>query len=156
MGSGKSTVGRLLTRRLGWRYLDNDDAVRALAERDAPDVIAEGGEPTLHAVEARALLWALSHDGPIVVAAAAGVIEDAACHAALGREARVVYLRARPETLRARIGSGHGRRGDALEPGWLEERADRRDGVYRALAWLTVDVDERSPTDVANLIIKAL
>jgi shikimate kinase len=154
MGSGKSTVGTLLAKRCGWRYVDNDDDVRMLTEQEPTDVISVGGEEGLHAAEASAFLRALNGPGPVVIAAAAAVVLDLTCADALRRQTLVVYLRARPETLRRRIGSGAGRRQDATDLAWLAARDRERDDVYQALATLSVDVDERSPDQVVDLIIE--
>src|SRR5687768_12906808 len=112
MGSGKTTVGRLLAERIGWRYVDNDDVVRELSGREPAAIAADDGEDALHAFEAKALLAALADGSRIVVGAAAWVVLDEVSREALARERGVVYLRARPETLRERIGSGRGRRSD--------------------------------------------
>jgi shikimate kinase len=153
MGSGKSTVGALLAARCGWRYVDNDDDVRRLTDQEPTEVISSGGEAELHAAEASAFLRALGEPGPVVIAAAAAVVMDATCAAALRSQASVVYLRARPETLRRRIGSGAGRRQDATDLDWLAARERERDEVYQALATLTVDVDDLSPEDVVERVV---
>ncbi len=156
MGSGKTTVGRFLAERTGWRYIDNDDAVRTLTDREPPDIIAAGGERSLHDAEAAALLRALSMDEPAVIGAAAWVVLDPACQEALRHEPNVVYLRARPETLRGRIGGGAGRRTDATDLEWLEQRNRERDDLYQAVATFSVDVDERSPDEVATLVLSGI
>jgi shikimate kinase len=154
MGSGKSTVGALLARRCGWRYVDNDEDVRRLTAQEPAEVISSGGEAELHAAEAAAFLRAVDDPDPVVIAAAAAVVLDATCAIALRRQALVVYLRARPETLRMRIGSGSGRRRDATDIDWLEARDRERDEVYRGLATLTVDVDELSASEVVTRILE--
>lgn len=153
MGSGKSTVGALLAARCGWRYIDNDDDVRRLTDQEPTEVISSGGEAELHAAEAAAFLRAIDEPGPVVIAAAAAVVMDVTCADALRSQASVVYLRARPGTLRQRIGSGVGRREDATDLDWLVARGRERDDVYRALATLTVDVDDLSPEDVVDRIV---
>jgi shikimate kinase len=156
MGSGKSTVGRLVAERLGWRYVDNDQDVHTLTRHDAPEVIAAAGESTLHEAEAEAFLRALSITEPIVLSAAAWVVLDDACASAIERERWVAYLRARPATLRERIGSGAGRRSDATDPSWLEQRFDERDAIYARLATVTVDGDELTPAETAAAVLAAL
>lgn len=156
MGSGKSTVGALLAARCGWRYVDNDDDVRRLTAQEPADVISAGGEAELHAAEAAAFLRAISDPGPVVIAAAAAVVMDATCAAALHSQACVVYLRARPETLLRRIGSGAGRREDATDIDWLAARDGERDEVYRDLATLTVDVDALTPEQVVEHIVERI
>jgi shikimate kinase len=152
MGAGKSSVGAALSRRTGWPYLDNDRLVRETTGR-APEVIdAQDGEAALHAAESAALHAALARPGPMIVGAAAMVVDDSASVARLRALPGVVYLRARAETLRSRIGSGAGRRDEAVEPGWLEARLARRDARYRDLAALTIETDQRTTTEVVDRI----
>ena len=156
MGSGKTTVGQLVAERLGWRYVDNDEVVRDLSGREPAAIAADDGEDALHAFEADALLATLRTGSRVVIGAAAWVVLHEACREALAREPDVVYLRARPETLRARIGAGRGRRTDATDQRWLEDRAQERDSLYRSLARLTLDVDADPPDVIADHIVRAL
>lgn len=52
-GSGKTAAGRLLARRLGWRFLDLDEEIEALASVSIPEIFAERGEEGFRALEAR-------------------------------------------------------------------------------------------------------
>ena len=156
MGSGKSSVGRALAGLTGWRYLDNDELVRAVSGRAAEDIDAAEGEATLHAVEAEALRHALEMPGPLIVGAAAWVVAHPPSMELLRSGPVVVYLRARPETLRERIGAGDGRRRDATDLAWLEARAAERDDAYQALAHISVDTDSLEPAAVAHVILAAL
>lgn len=156
MGSGKTTVGRALSRRSGWRYMDNDELVRAVTGRAPEEIDATDGEDALHVAEAGALRHALSVPPPLIVGAAAWVVADPASVALLRGTPTVVYLRAQPETLRARIGPGHGRRDDATDVTWLQARHAERDATYRALATVTIDTDELDPTEVAARVLEAL
>ncbi len=153
MGSGKTTVGRALAQRTGWRYLDNDELVRAVTGRSSEDIDAAEGEDALHRAEARALRHALTMPAPLVVGAAAWVVTDAASLALLRAAPAVVYLHARPETLRGRIGAGAGRRDDATDIAWLRARYEERDATYRAIANLTIDTDDLDATAVAGRIL---
>ena len=156
MGSGKTTVGHALSRRTGWRYMDNDELVRAVTGRGPEDIDATDGEDALHAAEAEALRHALSVPPPLIAGAAAWVVADPASVALLRTTPTVVYLRAQPETLRARIGTGHGRRDDATDVAWLQARHVERDATYRALATVTIDTDELDPAEVAARVLEAL
>ncbi|MEX1296106.1 MAG: shikimate kinase [Candidatus Limnocylindrales bacterium] len=156
MGSGKSTVGRELASRTGWRYMDNDELVHAVTGRAPEEIDASEGEDALHEAEAEALRHALSVPPPLIAGAAAWVVTDPASVERLRRAPAVVYLRARPETLRARIGAGEGRRDDATDLAWLRARHAERDEIYRGLASVTVDTDALDPETVADRIIEAL
>lgn len=156
MGAGKTTVGRALAARTGWRYLDNDQLVLAATGRVPEEIDASDGTDALHAAEARALRHALSLPLPLVAGAAAWVIEDSASVELLRSVPWVVYLRARPETLRTRIAGGAGRRADATDLEWLRDRHAQRDADYRRIATVTIDTDELDGIVVAERVLTAL
>ena len=155
MGSGKTTVGRALAARTGWRYMDNDDLVRTVTGREPDEIDASDGHGALHEAEAEALRHALAMPSPLIVAAAAGVVDDPASVALLQAQPAVVYLRARPDTLHERIGAGVGRRDDATDLAWLRARTAERDAAYRAMATLTIDTDELDAEVIATRILQA-
>lgn len=156
MGAGKSTVGRALAARTGWRYMDNDELVRAATGRAPEDIDAADGEDALHAAEAEALGYALTMPPPLIAGAAAWVVTDPASVALLRAASSVVYLRARPETLLERIGGGTGRREDATDLAWLRARHDERDAIYRELATWTFETEASSAAEIADQIADQL
>ena len=154
MGAGKTTIGRELARRTGWPFLDNDALVRELTGREPKAIDAEDGEDALHEAEIAALRAALSRSGPAVIAVAGAIVDDAAASAELrASAAHVVWLRARPETLRGRIGGGAGRRADARDLGWLAEKAAVREPRYRAIADQIIDIEDHRPRAIVRAIL---
>jgi shikimate kinase len=156
MGAGKSTVGRALSARTGWRYVDNDELVRRISGRGATEIRAADGEDALHAIEEQAFEASLALEPPVVIGAAAAVVLDPADRARLRSGPYVVWLRARPETLLAHIGSGAGRRTEATDPAWIAARATERAPLYAQVASQVVDVDDRSPDEIAESILAGL
>ncbi|HEX7223502.1 MAG TPA: shikimate kinase [Candidatus Limnocylindrales bacterium] len=156
MGSGKTTVGRELAARTGWPYLDNDDLVRRSTGREPAEIEATDGEDGLHAAEADAFELALRLEPPAIVGVAAGVIDEADKRPRLSASGHVVWLRARPETLLQRVGSGAGRRAEATDPEWVSRRAEERAPLFEATATQIVDVDEMRPADIADRILDRL
>ena len=156
MGSGKSTVGRELSARTGWPYLDNDELVRAATGREPREIRATGGEDVLHLAETQALDHALDLEPPVVVGAAAWVVVDPAAREALRDGGHAVWLRARPETLASRIGSGGGRRDEATDLDWLRRTDRERAPLFASVADQVVDVDDASPAEIAGTILAAL
>ena len=157
MGSGKTTVGRALAARTGWRYLDNDELVRLVSGR-APAGDRRGRRRG-RAARAEAAGAPPRPDRPTAAhrrGRRAGSSPILPRWPLLRAAPAVVYLRTRPETLRARIGQGLGRRDDATDLAWLQARHAERDAVYRELATLTIDTDELEADAVAGLIVEAL
>ncbi len=152
MGSGKTTVGRMLAARLQVPFVDNDDMLVRRTGRLARDIAERDGLTALHEAEAEALVAAVAEAGPAVVGAAAGAVCLPAAASALAR-GDVVYLRADPAVLTARLGrepgDGHRPRLD------LAAQFGERDPVYRGLADVVVDA-EAAPDVVCNEIIAAL
>ena len=156
MGAGKTTVGQALVARTGWRYMDNDELVRAATGRAPEEIDATDGTDALHAAEAAALRRALSMPGPLIAAAAAWVATDPDSVTLLERAPAVGYLRAQPQTLHGRIGAGDGRREDATDLDWLQARFRERDATYRRLGSVTIDTDGASASAVAAEILAVI
>jgi shikimate kinase len=138
MGSGKSTVGPRLARRLGLPFVDNDVILFRRSGRTARDIERSEGLHLLHRAEADALLEALAT--PAVTAAAAGAVLEPDVADAL-RAQDVVYLRADPDSLAGRLARDDGYRpfGGRDPHDVLREQFRSRDEVYRSLASLVVD-----------------
>jgi shikimate kinase len=153
MGAGKSSVGRAAARILGWPSVDNDEQVRELAGIAPPDVASRLGIQTLHRYEREAFDVVLAHPGPIVASAAGSVVDDVAWRERHRQDVLVVWLRARPETLLARVGAGAGRRADAQSAAWIESTIARRELAFAAIADLVLDVDERSVDECAAALV---
>jgi shikimate kinase len=156
MGSGKSTVGHALSRRTGWRYVDNDDLVRSFSGRGATEIRATDGEDALHDVEELAFEASLALEPPVIIGAAGGVVLDPLARVRLRSGPYVVWLRARPTTLLAHIGDGTGRRAEATDPAWIAAQARERAPLYAEVASQIIDVDDRSPDEVADLVLAGL
>jgi shikimate kinase len=154
MGAGKTTVGRLLSERLGWGYLDSDAQVVAATGRSVAELFAERGESAFRAEEARVMVSALSGTEPVVVSAAGGVVLSAANRDLLVRSGTVVWLRADPRVLAQRVGRGKGRPLLEDDPVRALLGLDEvRRPLYASVASVTVDVDELSPRQVVDRIL---
>lgn len=154
MGVGKSTVGRLLSGRLGWRYVDSDEEVERRAGRTIAEIWQADGEAAFRAEEARVLATILASSDPTVVAMGGGTVGPAA-NRALIREsgALVVWIRASVEVLVDRLGDGAGRPLLGGDPAEAIARLDaERRPIYGGLADVIVDGDGLAPSDIAARI----
>lgn len=158
MGTGKTTIGRLLGLRRGWPYLDNDEALARRSGCATPEeLLARNGPAALRAVERTCLAEALTSDFPAVLAVAGGAVLDPESRQRLRSGARVVWLRASPATLARRVGTGAGRPWLGRDPAGAIARLDsERRPLYRALADVVVDVDGLSPAQICEQIVRRL
>ena len=154
MGSGKTTIGRRLAAQTGWPYVDNDSLVQEVAGRTAPEIEDEGGIAALHAAEQAAFEHALTIAPPVIIGVAGFVVMDTEAQARMRETGTVVWLRARPETLRMRVGAGRGRRDDATSLDWIEDVVEERDPVFEAAADMVIDVDRLRPRLVVEEIVR--
>jgi shikimate kinase len=159
MGAGKSTLGPRLASALGRPFVDADAALENEAGASIAELFEKEGEAGFRARE-RALIGKLASDPACVVALGGGAMAQPGIEELLRRHGTVVYLRARPETLLARIGDAATRPmlAGLEEPqrgARLKALLAQRDPVYRH-AQITVDTDDASPDDVVSDICRRL
>ncbi len=153
MGAGKTTTGRRLAERLGWRYLDSDQEVEEATGHTVAELFAEGGEAAFRSLETEALEQALAGPDDRVVSVAGGAVLDPTNRALLRRSGLVVWLRADPATLAKRVGSGVGRPLLGADPPTALRDLDAvRRPLYAEVADEVVDVDGLTPDQVVARI----
>lgn len=148
MGSGKTTVGRLLADATRWPRYDNDQLLDQLYGMTARQIIDARGEQEMRDAENAALALGLTVEAPCIIDAAAGTIMSEPSRQAL-REPIVIWLRAAPETLfRRAMGAAHRPFLDGGEE-WVRATAAKRSPLYASVADIVVEVDDRPPAEIA-------
>ncbi len=153
MGSGKTTVARLVGAKLHRTVLDSDEQVERATGRSVVQIFDQDGEPAFRAAEAEALAEAAASEVPVVVAVAGGAVLDPRNRRLLGETGTVVWLRASDATLARRVGDGHGRPLLGDDPaGSIKRLSAVRAPLYAEVADVTVDVDGRTAEQVAATV----
>jgi shikimate kinase len=157
MGSGKTTVGRLVAAELCRPLRDSDADIEAREGRTVRELDEVLGTGAMHRQEAEVLLAALASPEPAIVLAAASTIEDEAClHALRDPSLLVAWLRISPATAAARFASrGHRPRFGDDPATFLAEQAARRDPLFASVAGLTLDADDAPPGALAARVVAA-
>jgi shikimate kinase len=156
MGSGKTSVARLLAHALGRQLRDSDDDRERAYGATAAEQVEQHGKEVLHEREQHHLKQALAAPGAPVIAAAASVVDDPGCRTALA-DAFVVWRDAPPPVLADRMRDGeHRPHYDPDLERMLSDQRDRRAGYFRAVADLVVDVSEIGPEAVVDRVQQAL
>jgi len=158
-GTGKSTVGRILARRLNRPFLDADLEVEARAGRSISAIFAEWGEPVFRDWEERTLAELTEMFPAAIVATGGGAVLRESNRRRLRDFGFVVWLTADPRELARRLESD--RRGLAERPaltpvGTIAEIARVlaiRQPFYQGLADTVINTGDKDPDEVATAIL---
>ena len=162
MGSGKTSVGRLLAEALGWNFLDLDDHLEARAGAKIADIFTQNGEAHFRRLESSALANALTRSAT-VLALGGGAPEELTNRLLLEQTpgTLVIFLEAPFPTLFDRcmlqsFASPDHIRPVLASPQTAEIRFNQRQPHYRRLARITVATADLTPAQAAEVIIKHL
>jgi shikimate kinase len=156
MGAGKSTVGAILARDLGWRFIDLDQVIEATSQATVAEIFRNHGEAEFRRRERQALEQ-VSAEEEIVLALGGGVLEDESARSLMLDSPGncLVFLHAEFDELLARC-SAEGRTRPLLAaPEALAARHARRLPHYRA-SHLTIATTGLAPRDVANQVLASI
>jgi len=165
MGSGKSTVGRSLAQRLGWRFIDLDSLIEQQDGRAVSRIFAESGEAAFRAMETDALASSLNESG-LVIALGGGALETQANRHALGAASHTctvlltasfeaLYDRCRQQILAAADSPLPVRPllGDREAAG---ARLAKREANYRRTANIVLDTTGQQPEESVDALLALL
>ncbi|MFY7805822.1 MAG: shikimate kinase [Limnoraphis robusta] len=153
MGAGKTTVGKLLTKQLGYRFIDTDEVITQVAGQSINEIFAEQGEEAFRTLESQVLSELCAHQR-LVVATGGGIILKRTNWGYL-RHGLIVWLDVSPEDLYQRL------QGDTTRPllqddnplGRLQEIIEQRKPFYaEADVKVTVTQDDTPEQVMSNIL----
>lgn len=150
MGTGKTTVGRLLAELLGFEFVDTD-AVIEQRHGSIASIFRERGEQAFRRIE-RDLAEELSRTSRLVISTGGRMLLDPRNEADLGRHGRVFCLVARADTIAGRVVSDASGIERPLLAGSdplarISELLAEREPWYRR--FVQIDTDDRPPGEIA-------
>jgi 3-dehydroquinate synthase len=154
MGAGKTTIGRLLARRLNMAFIDSDHEIEARTGASIPWIFEIEGEASFRRREADVIRELTAQSG-IVLATGGGAVLDPASRALLAERGTVVYLRASVNSILQR--TAHDRNRPLLQTAdprkKLEDLTAQREPLYREIADLVIDTGRPNVQSMVQTIL---
>jgi shikimate kinase len=156
-GSGKSTVGRQLARRLNWPFIDSDTEIERELGCSIRSHFEQHGEASFRDIEQQVLARLLDHDSHVVATGGGAVLREAN-RLLMQARSHVVYLRSSPDELIRRL------RHDTNRPllqvrdpmRKLRDLFRERDPLYRDAARFVIETGRPSVKMLAGTILMQL
>lgn len=154
MGVGKTTVGVKIAERTGRRWCDTDDLI-VEKHGKISDIFARYGEGYFRNLETETVRN-LSQENGLVISVGGGLVLKKENNELLKANGKIIFLRATVQTLLNRLQADTSRPLLQNSAETLEEKLTRllreRTPVYESVADYIVDVDEKSPVEIAEQI----
>jgi shikimate kinase/3-dehydroquinate synthase len=157
MGAGKTTIGRILARKLGKRFIDSDHEIEARTGATIPWIFEIEGEASFRRREAEVIRDLTAQEG-IVLATGGGAVLDADSRAHLMSRGIVIYLRANVTSILVR--TSHDKNRPLLQTAdprkKLEQLTAEREPLYRQIADIVVDTGRPNVQSMVQTILAQL
>lgn len=156
-GSGKSTIGRQLARRLGFRFVDSDQVIEQRIGCSIREFFEREGESAFRDLEEE-LIDELTQEGGCVLSTGGGAILREANRLHLRERTQSVYLHSAPEEVFRRLRNDQNRPllqvSDPLAR--LKELYGVRDPLYRQTSRFVIETGRPSVSTLVNTILMQL
>jgi 3-dehydroquinate synthase len=157
MGAGKTTIGRILARKLGLKFIDSDHEIEARTGATIPWIFEIEGEPSFRRREAEVIRELTAQEG-LVLATGGGAILNADNRTYLKERGTVIYLRTTVNSILQR--TAHDKNRPLLQTAdprrKLEELMDVRDPLYLEIADLVIDTGRPNVQSMVQTILNQL
>lgn len=160
MGSGKTTIGRILARKLNRAFVDTDREIEYRAGQTINEIFASDGEAAFRKMETDLLLDLVDRSRPVVIACGGGIIVRAENLSLLRQIGPVIWLSMSAEHLVERLRYSRRQSRPLLQvanwPDVVRQLMLERESRYRQAADIALAIDGLSPGQVVAEILRHL
>lgn len=156
--TGKTTIGRMLAKKMGWAFVDADEQLVSDAGMTVADIVAQFGWDDFRNRES-AVLKKISASNSQVVATGGGVILRESNRSLMKETGTVIWLTASVKTIAERMVNDEmtqGQRPGLTDKGALQEIEEtliQRTPIYREAMDFSVETDGKSLDDICDVIL---
>lgn len=166
MGTGKSTVGRVLAKELDRDFVDTDAAIERDAQKDIAHIFDEDGEDHFRSQEIAKLTELLGEERPLVISTGGGILESEKCRTLLVEKKSdgllVVWLQASVSIMLERTARSQHRpllaqaKGKGAREDVLKSLVARRSPWYREAADIEISTDTMSIQRIVKTVMSTI
>ena len=153
-GAGKSTIGVVLAKRLGYRFVDSDLLIQESENRLLHEILEQDGIDGYNAIENR--VNASIEMDRAVIATGGSAVYGAEAMDHLKSIGTVLYLRIPYEVLKERLGDLHERGVSMKEGQTLKDLYEERRPLYEKYADITIDEENKNLEETLQSIVDSL
>ncbi|MFO7929526.1 MAG: shikimate kinase [Candidatus Humimicrobiaceae bacterium] len=155
MGSGKSTVGKLLAERLDFLFIDTDRIIEIKEKKPISEIFKEKGEKYFRDVESE-VIRKIYRNKNCIFACGGGAILTEENFKVIKKSSKIIYLKVSPSEILKRVGNSKDRpllqSKDKMKR--VKALLGKRKGLYEKCADIIVDTDKKETEEVVNEIIE--
>lgn len=160
MGCGKSCIGKILSEKLGFKFIDLDTWIEEHEGRSVRRIFTENGEAGFRRIETTALGEVIEEEGDMVLALGGGTLTSATAANMVHERTKCVYLKAGIDTLVFNLTNWPGDRpmldgnpdSETLRRR-IGELMSQRESTYRRTAHIILDIDGKDYDTVSDEIV---
>ena len=157
MGSGKSTIARMLQNYLGCKLVEMDEQIVEEQGMSINDIFAQYGEDRFRDIESE-LVARIGAEGGAVVSCGGGVVVRPKNTQTMKQTGRIIFLTASPETIYERVKNSTDRPilNGHMNVEYIAELMEKRRSLYEEACDIRIVTDGKTKETIAQEIIDAM